>query len=181
MRSPRNTLLALGGAAFFSATLAWMPIPAGACGDKAENCPCGAACPSKQAGACAGEAGCEEKAAAACACKGAAAAPAATGQPADAAAGGCKHAESASKGDKPAAHQHAVLDPATGQFVEPNHGEDHAGSTAPAASASANAAAAAAPVVQPGGGLMATVPAERANKAVATLDESGKPHTGCAE
>lgn len=119
------------------------------------KCACGADCPSNHGGECShGKAAASEApkngACGSCgACGGGAAAPA-------------------------DANLKAAIDPATGQFVEP---EDDA---APAALATGDGEPVR-EVRQPGGGVMVAAPAELAPKAVATIDDSGKAHTGCAE
>lgn len=68
----------------------------------------------------------------------------------------------------------ATIDPATGAFVEEPSDDD-----APAAAKAATEPAR--EIQQPGGGVMVAAPADRMPKAVATIDDSGKAHSGCAE
>ena len=159
MRSTRSSFVTLGSLALLAAVITTMPQSASACGDKNSACACGAACPSQHA---------EGGAAGACACGGAAQAAAA----ADSGAGGCQHAAGA------AAAQRAVIDPATGQLTVPADGQPLEGDIPPA---STRAASASVEVAQPGGGVMAAVPADRAPRAMATIDADGAAHTGCSE
>jgi hypothetical protein len=155
MNSTRQMLFLLGGAALLTATFAIVPPPAMSCGDK-EACACGAACPSMGENATPG----------ACACGGA-------GEAAADSHAGCDHAaaDTANSGGL-----RAAIDPATGKLTVPENG---------AAPAAAAAVAADDPkiveVPQPGGGVMAAVPANRTSRAIATVGEDGKPQTGCSE
>ncbi|HXC49481.1 MAG TPA: hypothetical protein VN634_01235 [Candidatus Limnocylindrales bacterium] len=166
MNSARQMLFLLSGAALLTASFSIVPPPALSCGDKDSACACGAACPSMG----------ENPTPGACACGGAGEAAAAG---ADDHAGGCEHAAALKDAGTATGGLRAVIDPATGQLTAPD------GASAAAVAAPAAAAAAEAPrvveVPQPGGGVMAAVPANRTNHAVATVDENGKAQTGCAE
>lgn len=206
MKSPRTIFLALGGAALLVTTLALLPGTASACGDKDKPCPCGAMCPEghMEGGAAAGgcdeqkAGGCGEKKAGACGCGGAAAAtapgeaaPAAEcPHAAGAAAGECPHAAAAAAGECPhaaaarakaGAEQQAVIDPATGKLVVPDKNSPASDEGADAAPAARSGDARQVEIAQPGAGVMAPFPADRASKAVANVDESGKANSACAE
>lgn len=113
---------------------------------------CGADCPSLKDGKCK-HAAAEGKPASCGAC-----------------AGNCAGAAAAPEGE----HLKATIDPSTGAFVEPAD-DDAAPGAAKAATEPARE------IQQPGGGVMVAAPADRMPKAVATIDESGKAHSGCAE
>jgi hypothetical protein len=155
MNSARQMLFLFGGAALLTASFAIVPPPAMSCGDD-KACACGAACPSMGENAVPG----------ACACGGA-------GE-ADGHAG-CDHAaaDTAATGGL-----RAAIDPATGKLTVP----DNASAAVPAAAAAvAESDPKIVEVPQPGGGVMAAVPANRTSHAIATVDEDGKAHTGCSE
>jgi hypothetical protein len=174
---------------------------AGGCGEKkAGTCACAAAaagggdaaapaCPNAAAGGCphaaaaeASPAECPHAAAGGCPHAAAGACP-------HAAAGACPHAAAADKANG-GAKQQAVLDPATGELTVP--GKDSAPVQHGAEGTDGvegNDAAPSAPggharqveIEQPGGGVMAPFPADRASKAVANVNESNKAHAACAE
>jgi hypothetical protein len=73
-------------------------------------------------------------------------------------------------------HLRAAIDPATGKLVEPEDDD-----LAPSAGLSAGEEQSARQVRQPGGGVMVAAPADLAPKAVATIDDKGVAHAGCAE
>lgn len=99
-----------------------------------------------------------------------------------------QHQGSEGQGDKKAcgcagaagAAQRAVIDPATGQLVEPS--AEQAAAVAEAAPAASLATPAGSPPqAHPveGGGVMATFPAHRASQASAHVDETGNAHANC--
>jgi hypothetical protein len=169
-----RTFFSFGAAALLAATFAAAPGTGFACGDK-DKCACGAACPNKQMG-CAEAGGCAEGANKLCACAGAAA-PDANGSGEAKPEGGCQGAEHGTAPEG-AAQQRAVIDPATGQLTEPVAGE----AAAPGSGGIPRAVnTASAQIAQPGGGVQAAFPMDRASNAVASIDASGAAQVGCKE
>jgi hypothetical protein len=166
--------------ALLAAALAVRALPASACDDEANACSCGAAHAAAataqpvadhhdMAAGCGGD----PDHPGSCQCAGASAA---SDKPQAGAAAAAPNADAKAASDaaKGQAHQVAVVDPATGQLTEPASGEEPAGS-APARAAAARPEQ----VAQPGGGVMAGFPADRAASAEATIDSSGAAHTDC--
>ena len=141
------------------------------------NCACGAECGAKHGGTCpkAAAGGAAEKKPGSCGCGGAGAAV----EPGD------KAAPCGSGATEGGAAQRAVIDPTTGQLVVPDKADAAqaaAGEPAAAqaqAAANAGSAGAAQQLAVPGAGVMAPFPKDRASHAVANVDDSGTPHTGC--
>ncbi|MFN2426148.1 MAG: post-PEP-CTERM-1 domain-containing protein [Candidatus Binatia bacterium] len=194
-------LLALGLVTF-------APESAQACPNKEGACACGAACPAEHAGNCGaaagGCAGKDEKGACACPagengncakcgadcgakhggeCKASGGKAAGTcGCSGAAAAATAPSGEAAMGGQAGGADLRAVIDPLTGELVEPGKGDGEAPSAVvPEADLSERSAASDAPrqVAVPGGGVMAPFPKERASHAVAKVNEEGHAHAGC--
>jgi len=176
MTSSRFTYFAFGASAMLLAALASAPSRAMACGDKDEACACGAAAAQAsepKGGAAAMPAACANGDHA-CACSRAAAAAAAADTAAVADAG----AKAAAPAKAAGAQQRAVIDPATGRLIVP---KDRAAVQQDLAIPAPAARAAPVQIVQPDGSVMAPFPIERSARAVATIDENGAAHTGCAE
>lgn len=205
----RIPFVALGASFFLTAALALSPVVAGACpGEKGAACACGKGAAEAHAeghdaaGGCAGEAKAEDgKAAemghAGCgaagehaSCGGGAGSPC-TCAKAGAEGGGCACGGGcgealAAPGTKPESNaggsgskQMAIIDPATGEIVEPTR--EQAEAAVADTAFPREAAGSPRQVAQPGGGVMVAFPKEHTSNAVATLDEAGKPHTACAE
>jgi len=101
---------------------------------------------------------------------------------ADHAAMGCDHAAAATASagsSSGGTGLRAAIDPKTGELTVP--AKPDAAGAAPSASATADIPPAVVQIPAPGAGVMAAVPADRTSRAVATIDDSGKPQVGCSE